>query len=440
MEQEYDVFMSYNHADADIVTELSIRLRDERGLAVWLDLWECPPGKIFHEDLERGLRSSKAVAVMIGREEMRPWVEQEVNASLIQSAERPLPVIPVLLEGAPEEPELSLFLRTRTWVDMRGGLTEDAVDQLEWGITGVPPLRAAVEVLPAMGGATLGLIASNPDSTREPVDVRIDPFGMAWVKRNLHVASERIAQEAGCAAEMGRRIYPDDALTTLVPVAVELLWERGYASVLEVLLDRERSARLGDFLCIEADPTCSAATGLVSAELLNETEVAVSVDGQLAATVTKLDRPTAEAVRDSVNRFGRLGIPTGGSVSVLERLRAIPVEGLKEPSQELLDAFRRHRDVLAPLLARYGLPGCRWLLAPDEDYDVASSPRLLSISTNEHPETDGCDPNIASSEIPMRGAWNHSTSGDQRRPDANQTLMAPLELSRRLNSSKGDQD
>jgi len=50
--------------------------------------------------------------------------------------ERKLPVIPVLLPGAPEQPELPLFLKAFTWVDLRKGLSSDGLERLVWGITG----------------------------------------------------------------------------------------------------------------------------------------------------------------------------------------------------------------------------------------------------------------------------------------------------------------
>ena len=40
------------------------------------------------------------------------------------------------LPGAPSQPDLQMFLGNRTWVDLRNGLTTDAVEKLVWGITG----------------------------------------------------------------------------------------------------------------------------------------------------------------------------------------------------------------------------------------------------------------------------------------------------------------
>ena len=36
-----------------------------------------------------------------------------------------------------------LFLKAFTWVDLRGGLTDDGLDRLQWGITGQKPGSAA---------------------------------------------------------------------------------------------------------------------------------------------------------------------------------------------------------------------------------------------------------------------------------------------------------
>jgi hypothetical protein len=47
----------------------------------------------------------------------------------------------VLLPGAPSQPKLPLFLAQITWVDLRDGLAEKALDKLEWGITGIKPGR-----------------------------------------------------------------------------------------------------------------------------------------------------------------------------------------------------------------------------------------------------------------------------------------------------------
>ena len=58
---------------------------------------------------------------------------------LAEFVERDSPVIPILLPGAPERPELPVFLRQFTWVNLREGLSDEGIDLLQWGITGRKP-------------------------------------------------------------------------------------------------------------------------------------------------------------------------------------------------------------------------------------------------------------------------------------------------------------
>ena len=58
-----------------------------------------------------------------------------MRAFLSQFVDRGCPVIPVLLESAPKQPELPLFLKEMTWVDFRKPESRP-FQQLVWGITG----------------------------------------------------------------------------------------------------------------------------------------------------------------------------------------------------------------------------------------------------------------------------------------------------------------
>ncbi len=87
------------------------------------------------------IETVRSAAVLVGAEGIGPWEEPEMRACLDQLVKRRMAVIPVLLPGAGESPELPLFLRGLTWVDLRSGLTAKNLDRLEWGITGVKPAR-----------------------------------------------------------------------------------------------------------------------------------------------------------------------------------------------------------------------------------------------------------------------------------------------------------
>lgn len=133
--EAFDVFLSHNSQDKPVVRELAGALK-ARGLRVWLDEEQLVPGRVWQEELETIIRTTRAAAVLIGRSGLGPWEKPEMRGCLDEFVNRGSPVIPVLLPDAPAKPELPLFLRGITWVDFRNGLTEVALERLEWGIRG----------------------------------------------------------------------------------------------------------------------------------------------------------------------------------------------------------------------------------------------------------------------------------------------------------------
>jgi hypothetical protein len=136
---DFDVFLSHNSRDKDIVRELS-NLLTARGLRVWLDERGIAPGRPWQTVLERTIQTAPTAAILIGREGIGPWQQPEIWACLTELVERQMPVIPILLPGAGASNELPLFLKTLSWVDLRNGLTPAAIDMVQWGITGIRPL------------------------------------------------------------------------------------------------------------------------------------------------------------------------------------------------------------------------------------------------------------------------------------------------------------
>jgi hypothetical protein len=138
----FDVFLSHNSKDKPAIRQLGEALRG-RGFAVWLDEWELVPGRPWQLALEEIIRTTKSAVVAVGADGLGPWEEPETRACLSEFVDRRLPVIPVLLPGAPTQPELPLFLKAFTWVDLRGGVDEAGLDRVQWGITGQKPTMAA---------------------------------------------------------------------------------------------------------------------------------------------------------------------------------------------------------------------------------------------------------------------------------------------------------
>ncbi|HKH45856.1 MAG TPA: toll/interleukin-1 receptor domain-containing protein [Thermoanaerobaculia bacterium] len=165
MNKSFDVFLSHNSKDRPAVRELAEALR-ARGLKVWLDEWELVPGQPWQEALEEVIETTRASAVLVGKDGLGPWQDQEMRGCLSEFVERKLPIIPVLLPGALEVPKLPFFLKRFTWVDLRGGLTEEGLNRLQWGATGEKPdppkvAVAAAETQPTAAKVRLAL----PNST-----------------------------------------------------------------------------------------------------------------------------------------------------------------------------------------------------------------------------------------------------------------------------------
>jgi len=124
----FDVFLSYNHADAQSVREIRGRLA-ARSVRSFIDGDDLTVGKAWPAELERALQHSRAVAVFVGKSGYGRWQRREIDYSLILQAESNgrLSVIPVILEGA----DLPAgFLALNTWIDLRGGIDDASIDRL----------------------------------------------------------------------------------------------------------------------------------------------------------------------------------------------------------------------------------------------------------------------------------------------------------------------
>jgi CHASE2 domain-containing sensor protein len=167
----FDVFLSHNSKDKPAARQLAKALQ-ARGLRVWLDEEQLVPGRPWQEALEEIIETARTAAVLVGQDGLGPWEIPEMHACLSQFVKRRLPVIPVLLPDAPSEPKLPLFLQEFTWVDLRGGLTDEGLNRLVWGITyekPEPSTRSAKDRLHPLVDRIRALINTIP-LTREELD------------------------------------------------------------------------------------------------------------------------------------------------------------------------------------------------------------------------------------------------------------------------------
>jgi len=116
--------------------------------------------------LEKGMKESDSAGIFICKDGLGPWEEEETQVLLVRAVKNKMPVIPVLLPGDYEPPELPSFLGTRTYIDMRAGFTPELIDKLVWGITGQKPSLQQIsktkihsDRLPTVKGEFFGRVA-----------------------------------------------------------------------------------------------------------------------------------------------------------------------------------------------------------------------------------------------------------------------------------------
>jgi tetratricopeptide (TPR) repeat protein len=315
---DFHVFLSHNSKDKPVVQKIAAALR-AHGLNPWLDVDELRPGLPWQDALEEAMRTTQAAAVCVSGHGMGSWQKPEVRVCLSQMVERGQPVIPVLLPGAPDKPDLGLFLRENTWVDLRQGITEKGMDRLIWGITGKKPDRGP-----------------RPTPAGPPIhNLPFQPLGDLLKGRDHELASleETLAAPGGAAA-----ITQSEAISGLggigkTRLAVEHAWRCGsrYTAAWFVRADTPEGLHRG-------------LAGLAGPDLLKLAELPTAEDQVVAAVLRHLrehpgwllildnvdTQEAATAVCDLLPRF------SGGRVLITSRLREWPPSVRKQPLETLL--------------------------------------------------------------------------------------------------------
>lgn len=152
---KFDVFLCYNNQDREAVKAIGSQLK-AHGIKPWLDVWEMRPGLPWQRALEEQIENINSAAVFVGKGRtdasgkttaLAPWQQMEVEAFLRKFVNSNTPVIPVILQDAPEKPKLPLFLEGMHWVDFRKS-DPNPLNQLIWGITGISNTDNAAQPIP----------------------------------------------------------------------------------------------------------------------------------------------------------------------------------------------------------------------------------------------------------------------------------------------------
>ncbi|PSJ47371.1 hypothetical protein C7H85_00595 [Zobellella endophytica] len=107
------VFISHASEDKErFVTAFATRLR-ENGVDAWLDRWEMLPGdSLVDKIFEEGLKNAHAVVIVLSKNSVsKPWVSEELNASMVSRISKGTKIIPVVIDSC-EVPEA---LKSTLW-------------------------------------------------------------------------------------------------------------------------------------------------------------------------------------------------------------------------------------------------------------------------------------------------------------------------------------
>ncbi|MFL5834610.1 MAG: TIR domain-containing protein, partial [Solirubrobacterales bacterium] len=110
--RQYDVFLSHNHNDSARVEQLARVLDEKHGLRVWLDKWECGPGRL-EPQCGKGIEDSRFTIVVGSKAALASkWVAWEIakHNELNPEGDR---LIPIKFEPLALPPDLDELL----WVD-----------------------------------------------------------------------------------------------------------------------------------------------------------------------------------------------------------------------------------------------------------------------------------------------------------------------------------
>jgi len=110
--RQYDLFLSHNHNDSVRVEALARALSNKHNLRVWLDKWECGPGKL-EPQCEAGIRDSRFTVVVGSQAAINSkWVQWEIQKHL-QFHPEGNRLLPVKFEVVNLPPKLDQFF----WLD-----------------------------------------------------------------------------------------------------------------------------------------------------------------------------------------------------------------------------------------------------------------------------------------------------------------------------------
>ena len=98
-ERDYELFLSYSHADKEVVLKIANWLQESAGIDVFLDVNRLNAGDTIVSTLPEKLRESKGALIFISKNSVKSgWIKEEYNYMVFQRTQHPdFKIIPVKL-------------------------------------------------------------------------------------------------------------------------------------------------------------------------------------------------------------------------------------------------------------------------------------------------------------------------------------------------------
>lgn len=153
------VFISHASEDKErFVLDFATKLRS-KGIDAWVDKWEIYPGdSLVDKIFEEGIKNAQAVIVVLSKYSVdKPWVREELNASMVKKINESSKLIPVVINDC-QVPEC---LQSTVWEKIKNLKNYEAeLDRIVMSIygqrnkppIGIPPTytQTVIDFLPGL--------------------------------------------------------------------------------------------------------------------------------------------------------------------------------------------------------------------------------------------------------------------------------------------------
>jgi hypothetical protein len=300
------VFVSHASDDKErFVLKFAEKLRS-KGVDAWVDKWEILPGdSLVDKIFEEGLKDAEAVIIVLSKNSVnKPWVREELNASVVQKIGKQTKIIPVVIDDC----EIPAALQSTVWEHIRD-LTnfDEQLDRIVAAIfehrskppLGAPPAYTREAIIPIVGLTQADNVVLR--LTCEET-LRIDSF---IDLDQLYARTDAVG--------LGR----EDVLDSL-----EVLGQRGHLELSLVLggvprgIHHFRPTTVGmETFAAKYIPDYASSVRLVAAEILNHDRR----DNNAIASASGIQKPLVNHILDlfEVRGLLRLSKTISGTVSVV---------------------------------------------------------------------------------------------------------------------------